>query len=218
VASSSHDILMYQAVNSVNGKRYIGITKVGLHKRANRHRMTARWGGGAVFGSALRKHGEAIQFHPLVVCPDFEYAKMLEVATIERLQPEYNVTKGGDGCHGYRHTDSHRSRIGNLQRGNKHWLGKKHSAETILKMRETRLTYWKGRKKPKLKKEKKPKRGRLIQCIDTGEVFPSLKEASRQIGKDHKSILYVCRGTQKTVGGLKFRFLDGGGAQTHPGG
>lgn len=71
---SDHKILVYEAVNAINGKRYIGITKKGLGVRKRRHIQTSRSGCGSYFGAALRKHGQDnFTFRPLIICPDFQY-------------------------------------------------------------------------------------------------------------------------------------------------
>src|SRR5882672_6793324 len=99
-----YPFVLYQAINAVNGKRYIGITGAGLGKRVVRHFKTARFfKKGSAIGAAIRKYGQRnITFSPLAVCPDWDYAKKLEVAAIAAYAPEYNLTKGGDGCLGYR--------------------------------------------------------------------------------------------------------------------
>jgi len=132
-----YPIILYQAINQANGKRYIGITKAGLEKRASRHFRTARFGQkGSVIGAAIRKYKQRnIKFSVLAVCPSWEYAQNLEIAAIQIFKPEYNITQGGDGTVGYRHTEEHKRRVSQRQKGNQYWLGKKHSAQTIEKMR-----------------------------------------------------------------------------------
>lgn len=136
-AFCAYPVVLYQAINQINGKRYIGITKTGLRLRASRHFRTARlFQSGAAIGAAIRKYKQRnIKFSVLAVCPTWEYARNLEVAAIAAFKPEYNLTKGGDGAVGYRHTEEHKQRVSARQRGNKHWLGKTHTPETIEKMR-----------------------------------------------------------------------------------
>jgi len=136
-----YKIILYQAINLVNGNRYIGITKAGLHKRASRHFRTARlFQAGSIFGAAIRKYKQRnIKFSVLAVCPTWEYAQKLEVAAISTFRPEYNITAGGDGCVGYRHTEEHKKYMSNLLKGHKNFLGKTHSPETIAKMRKSAI-------------------------------------------------------------------------------
>ena len=78
----------------------------------------------------------------MAVCPNWKYAQNLEIAAISAFKPEYNITKGGDGSVGYRHTEEHKARISSWTKGKKYWLGRKHSPETIEKMRLARSKYW----------------------------------------------------------------------------
>lgn len=73
----------------------------------------------------------------MTLCPDWEYAKAMEIAAIKAMRPEYNQTAGGDGSFGYRHTEEHKRYMSQKMRGVRHWVGKKHSPETIQKMRES---------------------------------------------------------------------------------
>lgn len=137
---AAHKIVAYEAVNLINGKRYIGITRRGLETRKRRHIQTSNSGRGSVIGAALRKYGtNNFSFKTLVVCPDWQYAKDVEIAAIKTFKPEYNVTAGGDGAVGFRHSEEHKTRVSERQRGNKYWLGKKHAPEAKEKMRQSRL-------------------------------------------------------------------------------
>lgn len=133
--------VVYQAVNVVNGHRYIGITRKGLDRRVRRHYWTACSGRGAAIGAAIRKYGkDNIQFSTLIVCPSFEYAKEMEIAAITAYTPEYNLTKGGDGTIGLKLSEAAKARIRDSQIGNSHWLGKTHRDESKEKIRRSRLS------------------------------------------------------------------------------
>jgi len=51
-------VIIYMAINIVNGKKYIGITKQTLKQRVSIHLSNARCGKGSRFSRAIRKHGE----------------------------------------------------------------------------------------------------------------------------------------------------------------
>lgn len=143
-----YPFVVYQAVNQVNGKRYIGITGRGYRKRVNWHLWAAHSGKGRLLGAAIRKYGDSnIVFSPLIVCPTFRYAKEMEIAAIDVFCPEYNLTKGGDGIVGFKWSDDARAQISQRNIGNKNWLGKKHNPESIEKIRLSRLS-GKGGPKP----------------------------------------------------------------------
>lgn len=72
--------------------------------------------------------------------------------------------------------------------------GKHHTEETKIKMSES--------------KKGKHFRSKRVICIETRNVFTSVKEASRQLGISATSIADVCRREQKHAGNLTFRYLD----------
>lgn len=145
-------IVLYQAVNRVNGKRYVGITKQGLPTRVYKHLYKARNGQGYRLGAAIRKYGEdAIVFSTLVVCPDYRYALDAEMAYIAATKPEYNVTAGGEGVLGLQMSEETRAKLGAANKGNKYWVGRKHKPETMEKLRQRMIGtvgHWRGKKRP----------------------------------------------------------------------
>ena len=51
-------------------------------------------------------------------------------------------------------------------------------------------------------------RGKKVRCIETGIVYSSISEASRQTGINIGSISQCCNGKQKTAGGFHWEFVD----------
>lgn len=47
-----------------------------------------------------------------------------------------------------------------------------------------------------------------VECIETGKVFESIREAERALNISHITISKVCRGLRKTTGGLTFKFKE----------
>ena len=45
-----------------------------------------------------------------------------------------------------------------------------------------------------------------VMCVETGIVYTSAHEASRQTGISRRCISYCCRGQQKTTGGYRWKF------------
>lgn len=56
------------------------------------------------------------------------------IKRLDAYKKGYNLTKGGDGTRGYVFTEEERKKMSLAQKGNKKWLGKKHSEETKAKM------------------------------------------------------------------------------------
>jgi len=92
-------VIVYQATNQLNGKRYIGVTKRGLRDRVKSHRSSANRGSDYLLHRALRKYGhENIKFEVLVdFQDDYELALAYEWEMICKHRPEYNLAAGGEG-------------------------------------------------------------------------------------------------------------------------
>lgn len=93
------EVIAYQATNTANGKRYIGITRFGLDNRERQHRGRADRGEGYRLHAAIRKYGhDAFVFEQLFDFDgDEDLAKLYEIEAIAKYKPEYNLTEGGDG-------------------------------------------------------------------------------------------------------------------------
>ena len=51
-------------------------------------------------------------------------------------------------------------------------------------------------------------RKRIIQCVETGEVYNSFVEAAEKTGLNRTKIVSCCTGKRKSTGGLHFRYAD----------
>mgnify|MGYP000039888050 CR=1 FL=1 len=91
--------IVYQVRNLVNGKRYIGVTKRGLHNRMRAHLSQARTGRGNLLHRAIRKYGrENFVFEVLHdFVDDYDLARVYEFEMICKHRPEYNLSAGGEG-------------------------------------------------------------------------------------------------------------------------
>lgn len=69
----------------------------------------------------------------------------LEMSFIQKYNPKFNFTKGGDGLLGHHRSIETRRKISNSNKGNTNWLGKKHSEETKKKMSDNHKKYWLGK-------------------------------------------------------------------------
>lgn len=141
---------VYIATNRVNGKVYVGQTRLGVERRKARHFRAARCGAPQRFYQAIRKHGEdAFDFRELVVGPHGEWLDRMEIGLIAAYGSfghGYNACGGGTGVRGAgawrirSQTPEARARISASQKA--HWathmppfLGRKHTPETLAKMR-----------------------------------------------------------------------------------
>jgi len=133
---------------------YIGITDNPIHDRIYHHFTNTDH---RLFQRKLRKYKTEFECYILEQNNDYNKLKELETMYIKQYDtyaydnPKYgyNLTLGGDGCKGYRHTDEHKKIMKNLKIGKKlseehrykigkSLIGRKHSQETkeILRMKK----------------------------------------------------------------------------------
>ena len=87
--------MIYKITNIVTNDFYIGYTSKTMEERFNKHLHNAKYGGKTYLYRAIRKYGES-SF--IVECLQ-EDGNLNEDETIwiNKLNPTYNMTKGGDG-------------------------------------------------------------------------------------------------------------------------
>ncbi|SRR6266436_2129526 len=202
--------IIYEAINLVNAKRYIGLTGRSLEVRKRRHFYTSKSGSGAIFGAAIRHYGKNnFSFRPLLLCPDLNYANYAERALISLYRPEYNLTAGGDGILSFQMSDETKKKISATHKGNKYWLGKKHRDETKAKMSLARAIYWRGREHSKKTYQRKgrPRRGKLVIC--KGVIYESVVHAAKSNGLTREQLRTAMRRKNNPgmIAGLRFNHL-----------
>lgn len=123
--------LVYKHISPSN-KVYIGITSVLPCERWTRGQGYKEC---PVFYRAIQKYGwDNIEHKVLIDHLTFEEASEVEkqlIAYYKSIHRSYNVTDGGEGLHGYHHTDEYKEFMRQLQ------LGKSKSKESILKRKKT---------------------------------------------------------------------------------
>jgi group I intron endonuclease len=133
-------MIVYCIKNKCNGKEYIGLSTRPLKDRWSQHIRESNkkdsWEWNTPLGNAIKKYGkENFEVFVLVECESIEQMKQKEIHLIfERKSLTkyggYNLTEGGDGRLGYKHSEETKIKIGE---GNK---GKKYTEETLKKMSE----------------------------------------------------------------------------------
>ena len=143
----------YLIQNKLNGKGYIGITTRSVGRRWYEHRFVPN-SCGKLLAKAIQKYGEdSFEIKVLASAVEgIDGLKELEkqlIAQHNTIAPSgYNLTMGGDGLFGYKHSEEQKKRNGDLKRGvkhseetkqkmkiahsgkNNHFYGKSHSDET----------------------------------------------------------------------------------------
>lgn len=182
--------LIYQHINKINGKIYIGQTKC--------LNPNDRWRNGThyehtYFGKAIKKYGwENFDHIILEEVYGVENANIREQYWIAFYQSNnnnygYNCTSGGKNFELNEQMKKQRSIIMKQRWQNEAFK---------LKMKEKKHEYWENH--PEKKKEK----GQSVKCIETEQVFDTYKEAGTWCGlKNYKnSFLMYFRGERQSCG------------------
>ena len=141
----------------------------------------------------------------------------------------YNMTAGGDGSLGTKHTEEWKRANSERMKGRKHtdeqrrrssesnkgkhkmfaednpFFGKKHDEEALEKISKAK----KGKTlsdetRKRMSEGHKGKRFTPVRCIETGIEYKTLREAERLTGIDASSIADVIYGRGKTAGGFRW--------------
>jgi group I intron endonuclease len=110
---------IYEIINTVNGKRYIGST-VSFKTRWRTHRRELKGAKhhSAPLQRAWNKYGEAaFKFLPILVCQK-SMLLFYEQQLLDKVKPEYNIALSASApMMGAKFTPQHRARIGDAHRG-----------------------------------------------------------------------------------------------------
>lgn len=202
---------IYCITNTINGKKYIGMTSMSVRKRWRLHISHSKHEHGGMYNSPLqadiRKYGESCFVHQvLTTTEDKELAMQLEdemTITLNTLIPNgYNRIIG---CHFDRKSE-------NRSGDNNPMWGKHHSEETKRKISESNKgenhhMYGKHHSEEH-KKRMSLKFSKPVMCVETGVIFMNLTEASKWAGlKSNASISQCCTGKRKTAGGYHWEYV-----------
>jgi group I intron endonuclease len=176
--------VIYKIENKVNGKVYIGQTKVGFKTRKSSHILSLRKNihSNDHLQKAWNRYGKnKFDFSILVGCEESEL-DAFEIMFIEL----FNST---DRKYGYNYESG-----GNLK--------KEVHKETRKKMSKHIVSLWGENWFRKIRQKR-------VICINTGEVFESLKEASAKTGAQRPNISKCCIGERVYAtgsNGVKYQF------------
>lgn len=87
--------MIYKITNTINGDFYVGYTSLTLEQRFAKHKQNSRAGGQTYLYRAMRKYGEE---NFIIECLQEDGTlNEDEPLWIGKLNPSYNMTKGGEG-------------------------------------------------------------------------------------------------------------------------
>ncbi len=148
-------MVIYITTNLINGKKYIG-------KSINC--KNSYLGSGKIFKQALKKYGKQnFKKEILEECLNEEELNKQEIYWINKYNANndenfYNITEGGEGCSGFKHSDDFIKKMKTLERSDtwkknisKGLTGIKHTAERIENNRLSQIGLQAGIKNPRAK-------------------------------------------------------------------
>ena len=216
---------VYEHVNKINGKRYIGITKqLPIH----------RWGYGGKnyfasprFWSAIQRYGwKNFDHNVLYSNLTKEEACKLEIELIAKYQSQingYNITAGGDHPN---ITDETKEKMSKSMMGNKNGLGKPCSKEKAMKIslaQKGKSLSEEHKLKLSLAKKGKPrfpcpeetkrkisnshKKSKVID-LNTGIIYESIQQCARLLNILATNVCACCKHKHDHVNGHKIRYLN----------
>lgn len=104
---------IYCITNKINNKKYIGQTTQTLSKRWIQHKYNARTGSNYPLHLDINTYGEdmfEVSIVEEVNKDDLGYFEMQYISEWDTIYPNgYNITRGGKGVLGYKHTDESKS-------------------------------------------------------------------------------------------------------------
>lgn len=182
---------VYKITSKVTNKIYIGITNQGSGARYRHHWYESRIGEPSPIHRSMAKYGEDNFTLEIIDFADtYDELKEKEKYWIKQYNSTdksigYNLTEGGDGTFGRKHSEETKEKI--RQKA----LGRKVSEETKKKMSETRLGKCSDKQREHLLKLTVGQSKKIYQ-YDTdfnliGE-YNSIKEASKITGIDRNTI------------------------------
>lgn len=122
--------------------------------------------------------------------------------------------------YGKSRTEEVKRKISESNKGDKcYWYGKQMSEETKRKMSEShngiiRTEEHKKNISESKKGNKNPMYGKhtvnskRVRCVETKEIFPSMRDARKSMNISSTHISCVCNGKRKTAGGFHWEFVD----------
>ena len=204
-------MIIYKITNKITGKCYIGQTVQTLQRRWYKHLHNNRC---PAMRDAIKKYGE-----------DNFYIEVIDSAeTLEELNEKeiywishynsvvpngYNLQEGGKNS---RCAESTKQKLSELNRGENHPLWGTHRSQSV---KDAVSNARKGMKFTEKHKQhlREAHLGvvndcllKRVRCVETGQIFNSIKEAKAFYGNPNLHIGAVCRGERKSAGGYHWEY------------
>lgn len=211
---------VYLITNLINGKQYIGQTIQPLRLRWNFH--VSKASGCLALKSAINKYGkENFKIETLEKCDSVEELNRIEqekIAELNTLTPNgYNLTTGGERP---KYSEDIKKKMSQLKKGTVPWnkgltKNDKRISAAVSRMNHAfKVKFGNISPRKDTKTSEKAlinlrngysKRFVKVECIETGEIFESIKDAALALKIRAGNISKNIRKQTPTVGGFTFR-------------
>ena len=141
-------MVIYVFTNKVNGKIYVGQTQRTFAIRTKQHLSRQD----TYFDRALAKYGLDNFSYEIIdrgdTLEELNEKERYWITEYDCLWPKgYNLTIGGEGVVGYKHTDEQKRKMSEIKKGkvfgeNNSFYGRKHTVESITKMSNFQSARW----------------------------------------------------------------------------
>ena len=111
-----------------------------------------------------------------------------------------NLTDGGEGISGYKHTAEMKEYIRTKAIGNKSNTGKKLSEQHKSNIAKNRVGH-------KHQEQTKDKMGKAIYCITNGNTYSTISKAAKELNLLISGISMCCKQAIKQTGGYQFKYI-----------
>ena len=222
--------VIYMHRNLINNKVYIGQT---IQKPEYRWNEGKGYKGSSLFYNAIQKYGWN-NFQHLILEKDIpqNLLNQKEEYYIALYQSDnrnygYNLTTGGYGCLTDQQQKRRKELLQKWRENNpekyqksitamqKYWIEHPEEKQESLQKATKASIKWKkshpqevAKIMQKMQEKAKEKTCKKVQCIQTGIVYESAREADRQTGLKYYNISKVCNGKMKTTEGFHWKFYQ----------
>lgn len=208
-------MIIYKAINSINGKVYIGQTINTIKKRIKGHRNASKKSK-SYFHNAIKKYGlDNFTWEVLEQCDSLEMLNEREIFWIDFFKSNkigYNQNGGGNSKGTF--SEETKKKISFANSGEKSgWFGRRHTEETKRKISEAnkghRLTDEQLQKMINSKKGKCPKQLEYkkvkIVCLNNNKIYNTCTEACNELGVSSGNLSGVLSGRLGHTKGYRFK-------------
>lgn len=226
---------IYKITNKINNKSYVGLTTSSVRTRWYKH--TNKSSGCSALANAIKKYGrENFELTVIDTAISLEELKKKESVYIQQentIAPNgYNLTTGGEASSPSKEVrlkiakaleerarpEAVRRKLSIAHTGKKRGPCSEEVRNKISTASKGRKLTDDHRKKLSEAKKNKPvslaareksreKTAKKIQCVETGDIYNSVTEASATFGIDVSWICKICKGKQKTAKGYSFKYF-----------